>query len=343
MDVVWLTHGENPKKVSKMVILAEYQFSLPFYIRYVEGAMDEPIQYDFGDAQVVIHEPTFAEGPAIYESGFGPGLPDPPKLEALGGGMGDKKKWISGGTGGKIIYNVNLVPIDITKEVEQLEDVSTVPSICDPIAERVIRKFIELCRFRTGDVRIDCRSIIRYSSSYYIDDTPVKGRLLLYVSRPLPPVAEEIADLISNDLKTHYSIPLSQSLLLDALSLIETRNLRSAIIEAVTALEVAVSDFLRDYLRSRNMDNNEFIESVCKFWNRWESLMNRLELAVKLLPLGIQNEIKDKGLYEQCKRANKKRNKVVHDGIHIPAKDKNQIKEMINGIEEMITYLNKQP
>ena len=322
-----------------MVILAEYQFSLPFYIRYVEGAMDEPIQYDFGDAKVVIHEPTFAEGPAIYEYGFGPGLPDPPKLEALGGGMDGKKKWISGETDGKIIYNVNLVPIDITKEVEQLDDASTMPSIFDPIAERVIRRFIELCRFRTGDVRIDCRSIIPYSSSYYVDGTPVKGSLRLYGSRPLPPVAEEIAVLISNDLKTHYSIPLSQSLLLDALSLIETRNLRSAIVEAVTALEVAVSDFLRDYLRSRNIDNDTFVESVREFWNRWESLMNRLTLALNLLPPNIQNEIESKGLHEQCKRARNKRNKVVHDGIHIPAKDRNQVKEMVNGIEEMIAYL----
>ena len=70
------------------------------------------------DAMVIIHQLTFAEHSSMYQ--YGRGIPEPLKLECPGDDDMSFKKHISGIIDGKVMFNVNLVPIDVIKEINEI-------------------------------------------------------------------------------------------------------------------------------------------------------------------------------------------------------------------------------
>ncbi len=338
-----------------MLVTVKYQFILSFPIGMIEGAVTEAIDFALGDAQIIIHPPTFAERPAIYQ-GSVHGLPDPPELIIPDeDNILEFRKRVLYRQGGKAILKVNMIPIDVTKDVNvtiiddkadsgATGESSDVDSVFYPTAEKALNIFLELCRFRTGYVSIVFRGHLEaYSCACYIDGEPMATKVNYFASGDLPSyIDKEAFDLISCDLRTGYEVPLSKNLLLDSRSLLRA-NLRMALVQAVTALEVGLSVFLRNCLHVRGVDTDDrLVDQIWYVWSREEHLRRKLEIAIALLPDDLQDEIEAKRLQKQCNKAIDRRNKVVHEGADIPANEVGAIKKRIDAIGEMINYLDSQ-
>jgi hypothetical protein len=147
-------------------------------------------------------------------------------------------------------------------------------------------------------------------------------------------ITKVIWEQISSDLASKREVPLQQSLLLNAQNYISSKNYRLAIIEAVTALEIAISDFMK---RSPSKS------AVIQKW-RYAPLQKKLEYVVKkLLPDNMKNEIEKQlsdsnvNLLNKCINAIKERNCAVHQGDDMQA---DKISKYIEAIQRMINYLD---
>ncbi len=323
-----------------MDIRARYYFFLPFNIGLLEGTMKEAIDFSIGNAKVSIHPLTFADRPGIADS---------PELEELGENTREYMERVWGRlTNGEIVLNVNLVTIDIIidvegfrfDELEDLEDEYKLDSIFEPVAKTALSRFLEVCRFKTGNARIDYKGVVgRYNKAYHVDDK-VFGKSIHGVGILLGDyIGEDELNGISDDLISGYQIPLSKNLFLDARSLLGVKTRRLAIIQVITALEVAVSDLFMNHLCSLGIANDDFVKSMYEFWIRRGGSANILKKAAELLPRNIQENIRNKKLRNQCKKAAELRNKIVHRGEEITEYSPEQIMDILVAVGEMIDYL----
>jgi len=311
-------------------------------MKLIEGEVIEAIELNFDNAKVTIHQPTFTKYLSFYRDGSG--ILEPPKLELPDENDIRGKEYIAcRHEDGRVIYNVNLVPIDVTKEISEIS-VSEVVDVeeLDNIALNALRRFLEICRWRTGAYWIDCEIDRPQFSSEYVDKNgrpiPKLHTGVLYLVSNIH-IAErsitgDVWNQISSDIISDCEVPLPQSLLLNAQRLLSSKNYRLAIVEAVIALEVGFANFLRPYMGSEGV-----AEEIINFWYRYAYIPDKMKVVKKVFPENIRKEIDNKKLFAECGRAIEFRNAVVHKGKIISEDEAELIGKYISAIQEMIDYL----
>ena len=129
----------------KQYVTAKCRYLLPFEIPMLEGSITQDIHFGFDGAQVTIYPPTFADSVGGELSEL-----TRPEEHTL-----DFFKRAFGHSEDKVIFKTNLIPMDIVKEINDLTNPSDIRLIFREIAEAVLRRFLEICRYRTGNTGIE--------------------------------------------------------------------------------------------------------------------------------------------------------------------------------------------
>lgn len=115
---------------------------------------------------------------------------------------------------------------------------------------------------------------------------------------------------ISNDievaLKNNFDLPFWEELLVNSEQYIYQTNFRHSILESVIALELVVSDFIKEKCKEKNIpdkDAGDFIKDA--------GLTGNIKTTLKLL---INNDLPEDDLFEKCKAGITIRNSIVHKG-----------------------------
>lgn len=120
-----------------------------------------------------------------------------------------------------------------------------------------------------------------------------------------------------------YQPPLAAHLISQAHQLLDQGNLKHAFIEGVTALEVALDEFMRQKL------NDDFVaDSVQSFWG--------LRLATRVIPVLVTLGTVPLQDMKDTIKAIDMRNKVVHDGWNPPESAKNELSGLLNAAAALI-------
>lgn len=105
--------------------------------------------------------------------------------------------------------------------------------------------------------------------------------------------------------------------------LIDQDNLKYAYIEGVTALEIAIHEYVR-----KNMKNsNSLIKSIQAFWNL--PLHSQISVIAIILDKISQQDL------ENCIKAIDTRNKIVHEDKNFPNTAKNELNGLLNVISTL--------
>lgn len=124
-----------------------------------------------------------------------------------------------------------------------------------------------------------------------------------------------------------YSPPPSANILLRTHELLDQGNLRQAFIEGITALEVALSEFMRDRLNGRDA----LQKSLGNFFDlRLQSQLTSVAVALAL----------DLGDIESAIEAITIRNKIVHEGYDPPSSFKDKLQGLMNVTARLISGPN---
>lgn len=304
-------------------IEAQYQFVLAFSVTMRVDDIIAEIEFKYNGALVIIHPPRYSGKVLEWES-----------RDLLGQPMEDRGGVVT--RGGRDILQANRVFIDVVTEVDSPFS-QEAAGVLNGIAINALRRFMKIYRFRAKAHWVDPNAIEGMAYKYidkggkivnYVDDNG-EWRPGVYIMQKghLPqgvdnPITAQIWQQISTDIESDYEVFLAQSLILDAQDLLRLGRYRLAIVEAIIALEVGVSDFLQQQLGSG--------------YNSHIPLRRKLEMTTQFLPHDAQE------LRVRCDAAREMRNNVVHEGDHIAENQRELVIEYVSAIDTMIGYFEYQ-
>jgi hypothetical protein len=210
----------------------------------------------------------------------------------------------------------------------------------------VLNKFIDSLRLVGGLYylrKVSYNDIFNYKCTYhqggvkkfeYAVDVSCKSALLIGQVEKLDlKLMEPINQLLQSDI----SLPVFNELLLDARSYLEDGNFRMAVIDAVSALELLVSERIYEGLKQMGYDDDLIDILMSKHWHLNERLSKLWKYIFGEAFTESNNDlwIKIGGSQNSCLNI---RNKIVHKG-YMP--DKVESNNIILAIEEAINKINQ--
>jgi hypothetical protein len=208
-----------------------------------------------------------------------------------------------------------------------------------------VNRFIEVVRYITAEYwveRVRYQDILSYEEFYWDGKQRLAPEKLVLIDTgvggigigtgPAFKVKEEKMIQIRTLLKEDGKMDIDKILILNAKDAALKEDFRLATIEAVTALETVLYDFIRkrgEKLGISNDDIERFIKDVGLTGN----------VKVVLVMLTEELEQVDEETLSCCKGAITTRNDILHKGLmEVPSTD---TEKRILGIEKMISYLKK--
>lgn len=180
---------------------------------------------------------------------------------------------------------------------------------------KIINNFIRMYRYFDEDA-VHLTALTRED---FIDEFRLEkegGRSSIGISfggglTPLrPDKIKEVSDKIEEALESNLEIPLWRDLLLNAEHYIFTGDYRMSILESVIALELVISDFVRERCSKKNIPNEDierFIYDV--------GVSGNVRVTIKMLINEKEEEKLPKDIvFEKCKAGITIRNAIVHKG-----------------------------
>lgn len=203
---------------------------------------------------------------------------------------------------------------------------------------------IEKWDSREGSLGHYCRSILNLKWSLdegktwqtFMPDEPTVVVTLIAQVGYEGYLAEEDWKDLSEIINEGFEPSLASFLLCRAQQLFEQGNVKYALIEGVTALEVALSEFFKKKLES----SKPLLKGMSSFWET--SLTSQTITAAILL-----EKISKENL-EQAVKAIESRNKVIHEGMEIPTEIDQQIRGLLATAATLVSgpkfrFLNPRP
>jgi hypothetical protein len=140
-------------------------------------------------------------------------------------------------------------------------------------------------------------------------------------------ISKEDWQCLADYYKKGYSPSPSANMLLRTHELLDQGNLRHAFIEGITAFEMALSEFMRDKLRGRDVLH----KSLSNFFElRLPSQLTSTAVALGLDPGNIENAIEAIAI----------RNKIVHEGYDPPSSSRDKLQALMNITARLISGPN---
>jgi hypothetical protein len=213
-------------------------------------------------------------------------------------------------------------------------------SIIKLTALKYFNRFLESYRFYSKEYHIEPikdTDIIHFQCDYMINRRTVSGYNYL-VDTGSGGIKSGSAFLLSNDIHKQLRsflmkgnpIEIEELLLCNSKNHLLTQEYPIAIIEAVSALEITLSEFIRTECKVAGIGDDKvekFIQDV--------GVSGQVKVVLKLLTKGKPQL--DDTAFSECEGAITLRNNVVHKGfINLGAKD---IKQKIISIEKMLRYV----
>lgn len=215
---------------------------------------------------------------------------------------------------------------------------------CKELALKFVNRFIEVIRYVTEEYWVEpvrYQDILSFEQFYWdgkqriragitLIDTGVGG-IRLGTGHPFQLSQEKIKQ-INALLRGGGELDISKILLMNAKNAILMEDFRLATLEAVTALETVLYDFVRKRGEQIGVSKERLEDFIVKV-----GLTGNLEIVLKILTEGLEQI--DGDTLELCKGAIKTRNNVLHEGLmDVPS---TETERRILSIEKMILYLQK--
>jgi len=210
------------------------------------------------------------------------------------------------------------------------------------IALNILNKLIEKVRYTTDEFWIEpirYQDFSQYDVTYYVGkkryltkkmliDTG-KGPLNIVTENPFNMEDEKRQELIKV-LESDIEYDISKIFLLNAKDACVLEDYRLALIESVIALEITLSNFIRERGRVLGISKDRLEEFIVRV-----GLTGNFTVVLKMLLPGVK--LPEDEIYEECTGAITIRNKIIHEGrreVHQVEAEKKII-----AIEKMINFI----
>jgi len=181
-------------------------------------------------------------------------------------------------------------------------------------ALKIINRFIKLYRYFDSDA-VHLTSLIREDliDEFKLHRKDGKGSISISFGGGLTPLhpnkIAKVSDNIEGALEGNFEIPLWEDLLLNAGHYIFTGEYRMSILESVIALELVVSNFIREEGKKKTVSRKKiegFIKDV--------GVSGNIEVTIQLLAGKGKSDLPNDKAFEKCKTGITIRNAIVHKG-----------------------------
>lgn len=209
---------------------------------------------------------------------------------------------------------------------------------------RFLNRFIETVRYVTQEYWVEparYQDLLTYEVFYWDGKTRYTAQLMLLdtgvggigigTGNPFQISGEklgELNDILSNELP----LKTSRIFLLNSKDACLQEDFRLAIVEAVTALEIALYRFIRirgEKLKIPKEDLDNSIKNV--------GLTGNIIVILRMLTENLEQI--DEAIVEECRLGIRVRNKILHEGLReVPS---TETENRIVTIEKMVDYLNR--
>lgn len=209
---------------------------------------------------------------------------------------------------------------------------------------RFLNRFIETVRYITQEYWVEparYQDLLAYEVFYWDGKTRYPAQLMLLdtgvggigigTGNPFQISAEklgELNDILSNELP----LETSRIFLLNSRDACLQEDFRLAVVEAVTALEIALYRFIRirgEKLKIPKEDLENSIKNV--------GLTGNIIVILRMLTENLEQP--DETIVEECRLGIRVRNKILHEGLREVSSTETE--NRIVTIEKMVDYLNR--